>query len=121
VKAAGFESVQIGKVIETTEKSLVLEFSVPASSGYFDGHFPEFNILPAVAQTELVIRLASRYLKTGGEILEIRRVKFSNLIRPGIPLLLRLERDGGLLVFKISSPEGDTVFSSGTMALKESS
>jgi 3-hydroxymyristoyl/3-hydroxydecanoyl-(acyl carrier protein) dehydratase len=47
----GFASLEGVKVIEQKENYAEIEFSIPAGSLYFDGHFPEFSLLPAVAQT----------------------------------------------------------------------
>jgi uncharacterized membrane protein/acyl-CoA synthetase (AMP-forming)/AMP-acid ligase II len=115
---AGFDSIDKVTVIEKAENSVSLEFSIPDSSPYFDGHFPEFPILPAVAQTELVARFASRYLGTGVGLSEIRRIKFTSLIRPGVPLLLKLVRKENAISFNINSPNGETAYSSGTVVLE---
>lgn len=120
--SAGFICVSGEKIITKTENAVILEFSVPDTSPYFDGHFPEFPILPALAQVELVLRFASQYLGTGIELSEIRRIKFSNLIKPFTPLLLSLEKNGKTVSFRMSSPSGlphsangETVYSMGTL------
>ena len=116
-------SVELPKerIIEKTENSVCLEFSVPDTSPYFDGHFPEFPILPAVAQVDLILRFAVQYLETGNELLEIRRIKFSNLIRPFTPLLLSLEKNGSTISFRMTSPvsQGEIVYSLGSLKLAE--
>ena len=81
------------QIIEKNENSVVLEFSIPGSSDYFDGHFPGYPILPAVAQIDLIMRCASQHLGTGMGISEIKRIKFTNLILPNVPLLLKLEKN----------------------------
>jgi 3-hydroxymyristoyl/3-hydroxydecanoyl-(acyl carrier protein) dehydratase len=111
----GFDSMGEEKIIERKENSISLEFSIPDSSPYFDGHFPGFFILPAVAQMELVMRFASRYLETGVGLSEIRRVKFTKLIQPFDPLLLKLTRNETAVSFNMSSPDGKIVYSSGTV------
>jgi len=108
------------KVIEKNENSLTLEFLIPETSSYFDGHFPNFPILPAVAQTELVIRFASQYLGTGIDVSEIPRIKFSNLVWPSTPLVLKLEKNEKTVSFKIVSPDGNAVYSIGTLKFRES-
>ena len=103
------------RIITKTENSLSMEFFVPDTSPYFDGHFPEFPILPAVAQVELILRFASRYFGTGTVVSEIRRIKFSNLVRPFTPLLLSLEINGATISFKMTSPDDEIVYSLGTI------
>jgi len=106
------------KVIEKTDNSVSLEFSVPNTSPYFDGHFPGFPILPAVAQMELITCFASRYFGTGAGLSEIRRIKFTKLIRPFAPLLLNLAKKDNTVSFKMSSPDIETVYSSGTVVVE---
>jgi uncharacterized membrane protein/acyl-CoA synthetase (AMP-forming)/AMP-acid ligase II len=113
--SAGFGELDSEKVIEKTDNSVSLELVIPDSSPYFDGHFPGFHLLPAVAQTELVIRFAARYLGTGIEISEMKRVKFTSFIRPGAPLLLKLTKKEKNISFTLSSPGGETVYSLGTV------
>ena len=42
------------KVISRDETSVVLEFVIPGSSDFYDGHFPQYKLLPAVAQFEVI-------------------------------------------------------------------
>jgi len=114
-----FGGIDTEKIIEKTENSVSLEFFIPDTSPYFDGHFPGLPILPAVAQTELIIRFAARYLKTGIDPLELKRVKFTNLIRPFTPLLLKLVKKEKTISFNIRSPKNETVYSTGTVILGE--
>jgi 3-hydroxymyristoyl/3-hydroxydecanoyl-(acyl carrier protein) dehydratase/uncharacterized protein YneF (UPF0154 family) len=116
--SAGFNELPDENLIERTENTVSLVFSVPEQSSYFDGHFPGFPILPAVAQADIVLHYAVRYLGTGLRPSEIRRMKFINLIRPFAPHLLRIEKKGETLVFTISSPSGKVVYSTGTFVEK---
>ncbi|MCL1928059.1 MAG: hydroxymyristoyl-ACP dehydratase [Treponema sp.] len=105
------------KIITQAENSVALEFSVPDTSPYFDGHFPEFPILPAVAQVDLILRFASQYLGTGIVLPEIRRIKFSSLIRPFTHLFLSLEKNGTTISFRMTSPDRQVVYSLGTLKI----
>ena len=116
--ASGFNGIK-EKVIAKTENSVSLEFSIADTCSYFDGHFHNFPVLPAVAQVELIVRFASLYLGTGIVLSEIRRIKFTNIIRPFTPILLNIEKNGKDILFKIVSPEGNTVYSTGTLKLME--
>jgi acyl-CoA synthetase (AMP-forming)/AMP-acid ligase II len=106
-------------VIEKTENSITVEFTINGTSPYFDGHFPEFQILPAVAQIDLVMKCASKHFGTGTTLSQIKRIKFTNLIRPGAHLVLKLDKNDKSIAFKISSPEGNTIYSSGTLLISE--
>ena len=105
------------KVLEKTENSVSLEFSIPGTSPYFDGHFPEFSLLPAVAQIELVTRFASQQFGASFDVSQIRRVKFVNFIRPDAPLLLRLVKGENTVSFKLLAPETEIVYSTGTLVI----
>jgi 3-hydroxymyristoyl/3-hydroxydecanoyl-(acyl carrier protein) dehydratase len=112
------------EVLETSgaepgEISVGIKIVIPPESGYFDGHFPQIQVLPALAQFELVVRLASRFLGTGILVERIKRIKFSSLIRPGARLHIKLtyKERSGTLVFNINSPEGQA-YSSGMILLR---
>jgi len=115
----GFNSLEKEKIIEKNENSVSVEFSIPDTSPYFDGHFPGFPILPAVAQAELIIRYAARYFGTTISPLEIKRLKFTNFIRPDMPLLLKLTKKEKTFSFNISSPENEKAYSTGTIILED--
>jgi len=118
VSSAGFSQLDIENIIEKTENTVSVKFSIPSTSPYFDGHFPGFPILPAVAQTELVIRFAAQYFGTTISPLEIKRVKFTNFIRPDAPLILKLTKKEKSISFMISSPKNDSIYSTGTVVLE---
>jgi acyl-coenzyme A synthetase/AMP-(fatty) acid ligase len=96
--------------------SVSLELFIPPESDYFDGHFPEFKLLPAVAQLDLAARFAARYLGLGPGFSGARRIKFSAMIRPGDRVFLDLSRGGEkqALAFTFSGPGGE-LYSSGTL------
>jgi hypothetical protein len=115
----GTHGVPAETVLEKTDTSVALEIVVPPLSDYFDGHFPQLPIMPAVAQADQVIRLADRYLGTGVNAERIKRIKFSNLIRPGSRLRIELQYNAqtGTLSFKITGPGGEPAYSSGTIRM----
>jgi 3-hydroxymyristoyl/3-hydroxydecanoyl-(acyl carrier protein) dehydratase len=117
----GFVSLEGVKVVEKKENYVEIEFSIPETSPYFDGHFPEFSLLPAVAQTELVVRFASEYLGTNIDVKEMKRVKFTKFIRPNTPLLMRLEKSEKSVGFKIFAPGEESVYSYGTISFDRES
>jgi 3-hydroxymyristoyl/3-hydroxydecanoyl-(acyl carrier protein) dehydratase len=119
VSTAGFASLERVKVLEKSENSVTLEFTLPGTSPYFDGHFPGLPILPAVAQMEMVLRFAAEHLGTNVDVSEIGRIKFTNYFTPGKIHLLGLEKKDEKLSFKIYSPGGGTVYSSGFVTLRE--
>ncbi|MDR2597596.1 MAG: AMP-binding protein [Treponema sp.] len=106
-------------VIEKTDNSVILEFTILGTSPYFDGHFPEFQILPAVGQIDLIMKCASKHFGTGICLSHIKRIKFTGLIRPDAHLFIKIEKNDKLITFKIYSPEKNKTYSYGTIIISE--
>ncbi len=91
----------------------------PENYRYFDGHFSELKLLPAVAQIDWVIRASE--IRTGHSLplREIPRLKFKNPIYPGseVKLIISYRKDKGQLHFEYKSPDGSSVFSGGKLYL----
>jgi hypothetical protein len=113
---AAIRGVSCLRVLERTDNSVSLEILIPAESDYFDGHFPQFKLLPAVAQLELAARFASRYFGLGVGISGAKRVKFSAMLRPDSRAFLDLhyQREKREMIFKFRG-SGETVYSVGTL------
>ncbi|MDR0562464.1 MAG: AMP-binding protein [Spirochaetaceae bacterium] len=101
-------------LLDRSDATAVLEIYLPETSEYFDGHFPERKILPGVAQVELAVRLCDRYFGAGLGVAKAKRIKFSRSIGPNTLVRLELEYNAGSMAFKMTSPDGKTVYSSGT-------
>ena len=80
--AARAHGIPAERVISRTESAVELSVRIPAASDYFDGHFPEFKLLPAVAQIDLVTDYARAYFGTSKAVRGIKRCKF---IAPLLP------------------------------------
>jgi len=108
------------KILLQEDGQLELEFGVPADSDYFDGHFPDFKLLPAVAQFDIISRFARHYLGISHFIPRIRRVKFSSPIYPGdrLRLKLHLNREQQSMSFELwdAAPDGP-IHSSGSFSV----
>jgi len=107
------------KIIKKTDSSVILEFSISDSSDYFNGHFPDFPVLPAVAQVFIIMQCVSRFFGISVELSKIKRTKFTNIIRPDTPLVLYLEKKDKNISFKIISPDENIFYSAGTLVLPE--
>ena len=77
-------------VISKEENAVVLEFVIPASCDFFDGHFPQYKLLPAVAQFEIITRFSRKYFGTQRYVPNIKRIKFSAPIKPDTKIHLEL-------------------------------
>ena len=72
---------------------LTVKLVFPSTSDYYDGHFPEFKLLPAVVQVDMVLRLARNFLDVPKALSKIHRTKFAGPILPEIPVILNITYD----------------------------
>jgi len=93
-----------------------LTFTIPEDLRWFEGHFPGDPVLPGVAQLDgLVARQVERLWPDAGPLREVRRLKFSRVIRPGERVTLVLCRQAArrIVTFALEGREGRC--SSGTL------
>jgi acyl-coenzyme A synthetase/AMP-(fatty) acid ligase/uncharacterized membrane protein len=107
------------QVLEESPSRVVLEFSVPEESDYFNGHFPEIKILPAVAQAEIVIRFAARFFKCGIGAAKLKKLKFINIIQPEdrVRLELLYKEEARRLSFTMTGADKSLPLSSGIILM----
>lgn len=67
----------------------VLEADHPA----FQGHFPDFPVLPGVVQVDWALRLGEATFGPLGAFREVRHLKFQGLLQPGMAVELVLTWD----------------------------
>ena len=98
---------------------LTAKLLFPATSDYFDGHFPEFKLLPAVVQVDMVLRLARNFLDVPKELSKMNRTRFSNPILPDVPVMVKItyDADAGKVAFAFTSADGDTSYSNGSLIM----
>lgn len=112
--------VENEKILEKSDNKVVLEFLIPETSDFFDGHFPEFKLLPAVAQFEIVTRFSRKYFGTQRYIPTIKRIKFSAPILPDTTVILELDykndKGSASYTLKDAKVEGK-VYSSGSFSV----
>ena len=98
------------------ERSAENEFraKVRASDFYFDGHFARFPLVPAFMQLRFVLICAKAlgYELYGTQ--KIENLKFTNFIRPGDEISIKITEASGKLRFEISN---DKVCASGRICL----
>ncbi len=58
------------------------DFTIPVDSPYFEGHFPNLKIYPAMAQLDHVAALISKFLKRDIEVVKISKAKFMTILKP---------------------------------------
>lgn len=120
MKEINLHNIENEQVISENDKEVILEFVIPSSSDFFDGHFPEYKLLPAVAQFEVVTRFSRKYFNTQRWVPAIKRIKFSAPIRPDTKIHLELtyKQEKQTVTFNLSDaniPEKN--YSSGTFSV----
>jgi len=103
---------------------LAAKLLFPSTSDYYDGHFPEFKLLPAVVQVDVVLRLARNFLDVPKNISKIHRTKFANPILPDVPVMVKISynADAAKVSFSFTSAaddqgDGEKMFSSGSFTM----
>jgi len=77
----------------SAENSFEAEMFFAAENTYFKGHFPVAKILPGVVQLHFAAVYASKFLGARGSVKCVKRLKFTNVIRPCEAVLLRVKKD----------------------------
>lgn len=117
---ANTHDIENEKVVLNEQNKVELEFEVPETSDFFDGHFPEFKLLPAVAQFEIITRFSRKYFGTQRYVPNIKRIKFSAPILPNSKVKLSLEHkvEKGSVGFTMADAENaEHVYSSGNFSV----
>lgn len=107
-------------VLEKADNKVSLKFVIPSSSDFFDGHFPEFKLLPAVAQFEIITRFSRKYFGTQRYVPSIKRIKFSAPIRPDSVIRLDLTHNvekGTVSFTMVDFDISEKVYSSGSFCV----
>ena len=98
---------------------LTAKLLFPAASDYFDNHFPEFKLLPAVVQVDMVLRLARNFLDVPKELSKMNRTRFACPILPDVPVVVKItyDADAGKVIFAYTSENGETLYSNGSLVM----
>ncbi|MCR4953746.1 MAG: hydroxymyristoyl-ACP dehydratase [Treponema sp.] len=117
MKEANNHDIKDEKIITQEGDKIALEFVIPASSDFFDGHFPQYKLLPAVAQFEVITRFSRKYLGSQRYVPNIKRIKFSAPIKPNTTIHLDLSKNTakGTISFTMADANVEgKVYSSGS-------
>ena len=100
--------------------AVTLKLVFPETSDFYNGHFPAFKLLPAVAQVDMVVELAHALLGSSKTVQRIQRTKFCYPILPGVPAILEMnyKADSGKVAFSYTLEEGRAL-SNGTLVMTE--
>jgi len=97
-----------------TETAWTAELVFDAAAPYFQGHFPEFPVLPGVVQLGMAHHFAEIFLRRPLTVRTVKKMKFTGVIAPGVRVRLTLERRGGEGI-SYEYRKGDVTCSSGLL------
>lgn len=100
--------------ISKTDKEIFLNIEFLKENKFFDGHFEEFKLLPALVQVHTVIELCKEnFSLSQSNIYSLSTMKFQNPITPQKRIKLRVKLEELKIVFEFSS--NDKIHSKGTL------
>lgn len=108
------------EILEKSENLVLLKVKIAAESDYFDGHFPDFKLLPAVAQIDLVAHYAQKYFGLPLSTPKIKRFKFSDKILPDTTVIFKIsfDKEKGRVSFEVLDVTDEKSYSSGSYTVR---
>lgn len=97
------------------EGRIELDIEVGADNLWFEGHFPEFAILPGVVQIGWAVHYAHALFGLPTEVRTLEQVKFKRPLLPGARVTLRLAFDAKTRKLRYEYRDAQTSYSSGTL------
>lgn len=79
--------------IERAEAQCELQIRIPPELLYFQGHFPDFPILPGVAQLHWAVGWAQSEFGYAGAPKALQAIKFHQVIQPDAQIRVRLQHN----------------------------
>ncbi len=97
--------------------SLSAQVHVPADSSWFSGHFPDWPVLPGIAQIHMVYELVHHALDFPVQVVEVSRVRFKQRIAPDdrLNVVAEARPEDGRYAFRIT--RGGEVVCTGNMTV----
>lgn len=91
----------------------------PENYRYFNGHFPNYKLLPAVVQMDWVINQLNKKHSEHLYLISIKRFKLKSPIFPEtkVNLTLNFNKESGALSFSYSNAETNTNYSTAKVTL----
>lgn len=90
---------------------------IPEDSPWFDGHFPDAPVLPAIAQLGMAAAMIARAEGADLALKSVSRAKFKRRIGPGAELLVTARPGGETYHYSYRISEGEDEVSSGNLVL----
>lgn len=104
-------------LVQQVDDAVVAQVTTDTQSPWFSGHFPGDPILPGIAQLKMVTDIIAEALGQDLYLVDLTRIKFKKLIRPGeiLDIHALAGKKENSYSFRISSQQDDVC--SGTLTL----
>ena len=108
------------KVISKEENEVVLQLTFTEDCDFFDGHFPQIHLVPAVAQIDIASHLIRKYFGLKGNIISAKRLKFSAPVFPNstVDMSLKYNIEKSSITYKLVSSTEEKTYSSGAFVIE---
>lgn len=104
-------------LLNKTQDELIFQLEFDSSYQYFEGHFDNFKLLPALIQIHLVVELYKQYSLENLTPLKIQSLKFVKPICPNSCVNLSIKKDESKKSLSFSFTVRDTLYSTGSIQL----
>jgi 3-hydroxymyristoyl/3-hydroxydecanoyl-(acyl carrier protein) dehydratase len=110
-----FGSILYPEVLEQkiSPHTVEMTLKIPENLSYFDGHFPDFPIVPGIVQLHWSIEFSKRIFKILGFFSQGTQLKFSQVMRPEEEVLLILDHNVEKRLIAYKYMKGEQILSSG--------
>lgn len=109
------------KIVSKDENSVLLELFISEESDFFDGHFPEIHLVPAVAQIDMATYFIKKYFGTTRFIESTKRLKFTSPVKPNstVHMSLKFNPEKSSVAYKLTSADEQKAYSAGTFVIRK--
>lgn len=101
----------------TVKGEIRAQVHVQADSPWFDGHFPDFPVVPAIAQVSMIVDMVARASGSSLYLKSASRIKFKQLVTPNTVLTLQAKAGTEQSQYLYRIRAGTEEVSSGTIFL----
>ena len=89
------------KIEEKTSDMFRVKVFIDERMAYFEGHFENFKLLPAIAQIKIIIDISKDIFCKDFIVSKLLKLKFTNMIFPNSNIIIEGHYSNNVLSFKI--------------------
>ncbi|OEJ13603.1 3-hydroxyacyl-ACP dehydratase [Brachyspira hampsonii] len=89
------------KIEEKTSDMFRVKVFIDEKMPYFDGHFENFKLLPAIAQVKITLDICKSIFSRDFSVNKLLKLKFTNMILPNTNIFIESHFSDNIISFKI--------------------